>query len=158
MFTIINSMTKWCVALAATSLVALCGMQASAQINGCPTRHFYNNSNNVSMRIEMKAGTCSIGSSGMSKKCVIPPGKAADLHYVNFPDHDVDAITVESLDGGKLYTSTTFSVSVSGSRCYIEHSGSTGNIVLNSDADGDVATCGPLHRDWAHNGGYDCRY
>jgi hypothetical protein len=33
-------------------------------------------------------------------------------------------------------------VSVAPGRCYLNHDGNTGNIVVNEPADGDVTTCG----------------
>jgi hypothetical protein len=111
-------------------LVLAFGREAGA----CDTRHFYNNTKVTFVYSIMPDGSCSVGPY-TGPICFIPPGQSADLHY---PDSGT-SIGVASVDGGEIYPGTGFSV---GGGCYIKHSGSTGNIVVNGPANGDVTTCG----------------
>jgi hypothetical protein len=112
---------------------------------GCNTRHFYNNSP-VPFTVSLdNAGKCSIGSSGQQYACVVPPMEVADLHYAsNYGDvysglgMPTPTVTIQSNDEGRIYSPQRFGVY----GCYIQHSGNTGNIVVNDPADGDVVTCG----------------
>src|ERR1700730_10789910 len=119
---------------AGLTCLPLLGSPASA---GCATRHFYNNSP-VQFNVEFGGRSkCSIGSSGMQVVCKVPPGQTADLHY---NDGDVFPKISVSTPGSKIYPGRTFNVQ--GVSCYIDHSGSTGNIAVNDPANGDVSTCG----------------
>ena len=63
----------------------------------------------------------------------------------------VPGIFIHSLDTpNPIYPGTHFDISAN---CAIEHGGSTGNIVVNDPANGDVQTCGKV----GYPGGYDCR-
>lgn len=132
----------FCVASLALVAFAI-GAGGAAKAN-CDTRHFYNNST-VAFQFTYNGtggGSCSVGNSGMLPSCTIPPLSSGDLHYPNFPATGT-AITIQSNDGGAVYPPTSFSVNIEiNGNCHIDHSGNTGNIVVNSAADGDVATCG----------------
>jgi hypothetical protein len=57
--------------------------------------------------------------------------------------HGAAAIAVRSADGGLIFPLTSFSISIGPGTCHINHQQSnTGNIIVNSDADGDIITCG----------------
>lgn len=107
------------------------------EAKACATRHFYNNSSVTFSFSMMPDGSCSIGAY-TGPVCIIPPGAAADIHY---PDSGT-YIGVASVDKGGVYPGTRFSVGGGPGACYIQHSGNTGNIVVNGPANGDVTTCG----------------
>jgi hypothetical protein len=120
----------------------------------CSTRHFYNNSL-TTFSVYLETGACSIGASGMQRACNVPSGQVAELHYANNLANDRIQISSSGppyAQGGSFFVRGWLA-----GRCYIEHNGNTGNIVVNSDADGDVATCGPLHPEYGSNGGYTCQ-
>ena len=136
---------------------------------GCATRHFYNNSTET-FTVELSRGKCSINGPNASK-CTIPSGGVAELHFSNRSFLGNDRIHIVGKvavgDPGATHlarlvaVNQTFSVGSDLAACRIEHSGSTGNIVVNSDADGDIATCGPLYRTPLgrgdrYNAGYPC--
>ena len=52
------------------------------------------------------------------------------------------ALAVRSEDAELVYPLMSFPVSVAPGRCYLNHDGNTGNIVVNEPAEGDVTTCG----------------
>lgn len=126
---------------------------ASSALADCDTRHFYNNST-VLFSVTLVMGSCSIGGSGMQKQCIVPPGQVAELHYSNFPIEE-DGIAMWSLDPGSRLYRGSFPVAIPDG-CYILHSGNTGNVAVNSDANGDVATCGPLPAGSGPNAGWQC--
>lgn len=127
------------------AIAALVSMLLAAPARAdCDTRHFYNNSP-VPFDIHLVFGSCSLGGSGTQSTCTIPPRQVAELHYANFPITS-DGISVWSLDPGSRIYKGSFVVGILPSRCYIFHSGNTGNIAVNSNADGDIATCG--NADW----------
>ena len=128
-----------------TSAVALPGA-ASAQWN-CGTRHFYNNSSvPFILTMNEKVGTCSYRSSN-KRVCRIPAGAVGEIHYRDAlapsrnPRQQMTGplMTVRSRDGGKIYNKQ---FSVDPKKCYINHDGNTGNIVVNDPANGDIVTCG----------------
>ena len=142
------------IVLALVSLASIVAIAAPA--SACDTRHFYNHSNKqfsvvFDQNIFNGGASCSIGNSVNQRFCVIPPGGTADLHYPNFPVVGVPGIFIESLDRpNPIYPGQHFDIDTS---CAIEHGGSTGNIVVNDPANGDVQTCGKV----GYPGGYDCR-
>ncbi len=128
--------------MAGFALVAFtCGFVRDANAD-CPTRHFYNKST-APFEIGMAApGKCSISLPYMQSTCMVPAGGSAELHYPNQTNLEA-AIAVRSADGGLVFQLTTFTVNINAGSCYINHQQSnTGNIVVNSDADGDITTCG----------------
>ena len=135
-------------------LTSIAGFTVTA--SACETRHFYNHSSkrfSVVFDLNMFNGgaTCSIGNAINQRFCVVPPGGTAELHYPNFPVVGVPVIFIHSLDTpNPIYPGTHFDISAN---CAIEHGGSTGNIVVNDPANGDVQTCGKV----GYPGGYDCR-
>lgn len=120
----------------ASSLVAflLALVPCSAFAGDCSTRHFYNSSS-VTFTVTLdNGGTCSVGPS-KGGICNIPAGQTAELHYPNG----------KTVDGGIMIQSSVFAVKrydVDANSCEIKHGGNTGNIVVNSPANGDVKTCG----------------
>lgn len=127
--------------MAGFALVAFTGGFAGEANADCATRHFYNKSM-APFEIGMAApGMCSISLPYMQPTCVVPAGGSAELHFPNGATNT--AIAVRSADGGLIFPLTTFTVSIYPTTCYINHSQpNTGNIVVNSDADGDITTCG----------------
>jgi hypothetical protein len=89
-------------------------------------RHFYNDS-------PIQYTTAFTTGNGLCNNfvvCTIPPHTTATLIYFPYPaGHTVI---------GSSYA--THQLGVTG--CYIDHSGSTGDIAVNDPADGDVTTCG----------------
>ncbi|HLH90989.1 MAG TPA: hypothetical protein VKX28_21265 [Xanthobacteraceae bacterium] len=131
--------------LAVGAIVAIAAAaSAGSPALACGTRHFYNNSTITWDLYMIGRSTCSIGSY-TGNHCVIPAGQVADIHY---NDTYGGGVGVESA----IFARQNYSHDLS---CYIDHSGNTGNIVVNSDADGDIATCGPK-RFGQTNGGYRC--
>lgn len=136
---------------------------------GCATRHFYNNSTGT-FTVELSPGTCSTNGAKTSK-CTISSGGVAELHFADGSlsgkgrIHVVGKVSVgnpvRQHPAPLVAVDQTFSVDSDPAECRIEHAGSTGNIVVNSDADGDIATCGPLYRTPLgrgnrRNAGYPC--
>ena len=154
----------------AVPLLLVAGLWCTAPAAlGCATRHFYNNSTGT-FTLELSRGKCSTKGPNASK-CTIPPGGVAELHFADRSLLGKDRVhvvgkVVVGYPGARHTTpivtvDQTFSVESDLAACRIEHSGSTGNIVVNSDADGDLATCGPLYRTPLgrgdrHNAGYPC--
>ncbi len=128
-------------AIAGLSFLALAAGFAGGASADCPTRHFYNKST-APFEISIAApGQCSI-SAPMQHTCTVPAGGSAELHYPNRTTQEA-AIAVRSADGGLIFPLTTFTVAINAGSCYINHDQSnTGNIVVNSDAAGDITTCG----------------
>lgn len=122
------------------------------------TRHFYNNSDYWWAVGLWDSGFCHIDGEPANENaniCMIPPHKVGVLDYINtggnagaFPRILVAGVW----RGGNFRNS--FTLRTPG--CYINHSGNTGNIVVNDPADGDVVTCGP-YKKGQKAGGYDCR-
>jgi hypothetical protein len=134
----------------ATVLAAFASVVFAAPASArCATRHFYNNSTSPFV-IALARGTCSHAGKQKIPSCVVQPGEVVNLHYTNGIYND--AISVSS----SIYNWNQFAVEIAWDRCYIRHGGNTGNIVVNSDADGDVATCGPLFAGTGPNVGYQC--
>lgn len=127
----VNSLRSSAVIAAGLASLPLLGSPAAA----CDTRHFYNNSP-VTFQLTTGNNTrCSIGPLSMQQICQIPPGQTADIHYGSFfPNIGV------STPGSPIFPGDGYSVDPAS--CRINHSGSTGNIVVNEPADGDVVTCG----------------
>jgi hypothetical protein len=121
-------------AVAAVSIITT----ASAAFADCPTRHFYNNSN-VDWTIAMSAtaGSCDQPGGNGQTICVAKPGQTLALHYRN-GGGDAQRMTIKS----SLFQENTYRVLFPDTNCRISHGGSSGNIVLNGPAAGDVTTCG----------------
>lgn len=140
----------------------------------CATRHFYNHSNMPWTIVMGKdAGACSYGNSGNVLMCTIPPRQTGEIHYAStFFYQALNAVTkglaavnggpsvqnvpagnvmIVSGDNGKVYPAHYFEIQNGPTKCYLKHSGNTGNVVLNDPADGDIATCGR-----GPGGNYDC--
>lgn len=122
----------------------------------CDTRHFYNNSDSP-FSVYLKEGTCSFADSGMQHECTIPPNSVGELHYSNVQAYDW--IYISSGGPSVYYGPKGFDVHMwPPGTCHIEHpDANTGNIAVNSDAEGDVKTCGPHHMDYGRNAGYPCQ-
>jgi hypothetical protein len=130
-----NRLLAWGAVMAASI-----GLAGAARAD-CATRHFYNNTNAVFEIAMGGPGTCSTGSGPMQAHCFVPPSGSAELHYPNGITSTA-AFAIRSDDGGLVFPLRAYPVSVSPGRCYINHDGNTGNIVVNEPADGDVTTCG----------------
>jgi hypothetical protein len=131
--------------IACTSFLAFAAGFAGSASADCATRHFYNKSTSPFEIGIASPGTCSI-SPAMQPTCTVPAGGSAELHYPNGP-HGAAAIAVRSADGGLIFPLTSFSVTIGPGTCHINHQQSnTGNIVVNSDADGDITTCGSSYQ------------
>ena len=161
-------MTSKRLAFGGAAILLLSSMLTTQASADCDTRHFYNNSDvNWILTMGNGTGSCSIGPK-TGRQCVIPARTSADIHYAD----TLAATVVETLssstqkapngevlitsdDGGKIYAEGSFRVE-KGVSCHLAHNGSTGNVVLNDPADGDIVTCGPF-RKGQKGGGYDCR-
>ena len=148
-------------ALAATFVTSA----SNSAFADCAKRHFYNHSNIPwTLAMGKGAGSCSDSpTSGNIALCTIKPGQVGEIHYAStfgaqilgalgktkVPDGN---IMIASGDDGKTYAPTYFEVQNGPTTCNLKHSGSTGNVVLNDPAAGDIATCGK-----ATGGNYDCR-
>ena len=129
-------MTRQACLFACLIVVLAVGREATA----CATRHFYNYSTVGFAYTIMPSGSCSIGPY-TGPVCVIPAGQTADLHY---PDQSTN-IAVVSLDEGATFPGAAFALQIG---CNI-NAGNTGNITMNSPAEGDITTCG--------KSGYPCQ-
>jgi hypothetical protein len=123
-------------AAASTSVLA-------SPVLACDTRHFYNHSD-VTFTIQFEGGpflgSCSYGNSGNVASCDIPPGETGELHYSDA----VNFLVISSPVYNSGWTVGPLS-------CNLNHSGNTGNIVVNEPAAGDIQTCGRRS-----GGNYDC--
>ena len=118
--------------LSFVALTTLSNSDVQAQAASCAPRHFYNHSNLV-WTITMPTGaTCSLGTAAPQSNCSIAPGDTGILYYNS-----------SSVGGSVLVQSPVFFGSYPVSGCsYLSHHGSTGNVVLNTPAYGDMETCG----------------
>jgi hypothetical protein len=141
-----QTMARYDLLIGKLALVTLAiALPGSALAQNCGTRHFYNDSS-VGFTISMNpsTGTCSYASPNKSR-CTIPPGGVGEIHYRDSfapsrkPLGNIPALTVRSADAGRTYNK---SFSVDTKKCYINHNGRTGNIVVNDPANGDIVTCG----------------
>jgi hypothetical protein len=114
------------------------------------TRHFYNKSDSYWSVALIDSGWCHIDGESTNANgnvCMVPPHRTAVLDYSNLASNSIPQILVTGAWPGGQFSTAFLLADVS---CEIKHSGSTGNVVLNSPAKGDVATCGrdsyPCHR------------
>lgn len=122
-----------CLPLAILALTLTAGI-ASADC----VRHFYNKSS-FPWFVAMASGTCIIGAYN-GPGCFILGGQTAELRY-GYSGASFGAIAIRSNVYARVFTVPD--------GCKLQHDGSTGNVVLNDPADGDVVTCG--------DGSYACR-
>jgi hypothetical protein len=119
------------------------GQAVAAMIGeGDCTRHFYNKSDSYWSVALIDSGRCHLdgdNSKTNGNVCMVPPHRAALLDYSNLGSNSRPQILIAGTwpDG---QFSTAYDLKEVG--CEIQHSGSTGNVVLNSPAKGDVVTCG----------------
>jgi hypothetical protein len=171
---------KYTVKLMTTSALAMAmsTFGSAYAFADCELRIFYNHSN-VPWTIVMgkNAGACSDGPDGNKISCTIPPLGAGEIHYKSTfwmkaldtatkamatangggpsggPSAPDGSILIMSADGGKIYPAKYFDIENGPTKCYLKHNESnTGNVVLNTPADGDIVTCGK-----AQGGNYDCK-
>ena len=115
----------------------------SAEAFACGTRHFYNKADKTWEISFTGLTTCSIGNVNKSQNRTIPPGQVAGIHYPDFAPLGEQKIRITP--GSHWYD-----IGTAAKPCSIRHSGSTGNVVVNEPADGDVVTCG--------RGTYPCKW
>lgn len=107
------------------------------------TRHFYNKSDSYWSVGLINSGWCHVDGDSSKQNgnvCMIPPHRAAVLDYSNSnANYSVIKVLIAgSWPGGHFAQD----FNLKPESCKIAHNGSTGNVVLNDPADGDVVTCG----------------